>query len=200
MMHYLLMQARVAVSTLARHCLLFTQEGFALSYATDDLQEDLDDLLRYGATELFADENGPADEGQLAKDSAAGELPAATPDQCSDRQLTPAASDVKDDPMPSPIPGFLGAAPQDNPLNLTPADIIAGQREKLAGSQAKEDKSVPQVQIAGTRTEGGDGGPGMARLAAREAAAGRLGGDAGRRIVYDDAAIERLLDRCTPAA
>ena len=199
-MHYLVMQARVAVWTLARHCLLFSQEGFALSYATNDLQEDLDDLLRYGATELFAEENRPADEGQLAKDSAAGELPIATPKLCSDQQLTPAALDGKDDPMPSPIPDFLGAAPQDKPLDLTPDDIIAGQGEKVAGSQAKEDKSALQVQTAGTRTEGGDGGPGMARLAAREAAAGRLGGDAGRRIVYDDAAIERLLDRCTPSA
>lgn len=33
------------------------------------------------------------------------------------------------------------------------------------------------------------------RLSEREQAEGRMGGEAGQRIVYDDAAIERLLDR-----
>ena len=33
------------------------------------------------------------------------------------------------------------------------------------------------------------------RLSEREQAQGRMGGEAGQRIVYDDAAIERLLDR-----
>ena len=33
------------------------------------------------------------------------------------------------------------------------------------------------------------------RLSEREQAEGRTGGQAGHRIVYDDAAIERLLDR-----
>lgn len=33
------------------------------------------------------------------------------------------------------------------------------------------------------------------RLGEREQAEGRMGGEAGQRIVYDDAAIERLLDR-----
>ena len=60
-------------------------------------------------------------------------------------------------------------------------------------------------------TEGGDeaeGNAGLAskvsvdkadkliRLSEREQAEGRTGGQAGQRIVYDNAAIERLLDRC----
>ena len=36
----------------------------------------------------------------------------------------------------------------------------------------------------------------LIRLSEREQAEGRTGGQAGQRIVYDDAAIERLLDRC----
>lgn len=35
----------------------------------------------------------------------------------------------------------------------------------------------------------------LIRLSEREQAEGRTGGQAGQRIVYDDAAIERLLDR-----
>lgn len=38
----------------------------------------------------------------------------------------------------------------------------------------------------------------LIRLSEREQAEGRTGGQAGQRIVYDDAAIERLLDRCLP--
>ena len=38
----------------------------------------------------------------------------------------------------------------------------------------------------------------LIRLSEREQAEGRTGGQAGQRIVYDDAAIERLLDRCVP--
>lgn len=37
----------------------------------------------------------------------------------------------------------------------------------------------------------------LVRLSEREQAEGRTGGQAGQRIVYDDAAIDRLLDRCT---
>lgn len=36
----------------------------------------------------------------------------------------------------------------------------------------------------------------LIRLSEREQAEGRTGGQAGQRIVYDDAAIARLLDRC----
>lgn len=36
----------------------------------------------------------------------------------------------------------------------------------------------------------------LIRLSEREQAEGRTGGQAGQRIVYDNAAIERLLDRC----
>lgn len=36
----------------------------------------------------------------------------------------------------------------------------------------------------------------LIRLSEREQAEGRTGGQAGQRIVYDDAAIERLLERC----
>lgn len=36
----------------------------------------------------------------------------------------------------------------------------------------------------------------LIRLSEREQAEGRTGGQAGQRIVYDDAAIERLLNRC----
>ncbi|KAK9828698.1 hypothetical protein WJX72_001585 [[Myrmecia] bisecta] len=102
--------------------------------ASDLRQDELDDLLRYGAAELFAD-------------AASRQLLVAT---------HPSAGDA--------------------------------DKASLEGGAA--------ATAVATQGAGGDAGKPNAviRTAEREQQEGRTGGDA-RRIVYDDAAIERLLDR-----
>lgn len=68
-------------------------------------------------------------------------------------------------------------------LHLCTADLKEG------GDEAEGSAGLANKAIA-------DKADKLIRLSEREQAEGRTGGQAGQRIVYDNAAIERLLDRC----
>ena len=59
------------------------------------------------------------------------------------------------------------------------------QREAAAAAGEQEAVKAADEQVKAKRN----------KVIAMEQAAGRTGGDTGRRIIYDDAAIDRLLDR-----
>lgn len=77
--------------------------------------------------------------------------------------------------------------------DAVPAGVSASKGDKGAEGQGAEAGSAagPVNKAAAEKADK------LIRLSEREQAEGRTGGQAGQRIVYDDAAIERLLDRCT---
>ena len=75
-------------------------------------------------------------------------------------------------------------------IHAAPGVVSAGKEEN--GGQGPEAGSAagPANKTAAEKADK------LIRLSEREQAEGRTGGQAGQRIVYDDMAIERLLDRC----
>ncbi|KAL0033469.1 hypothetical protein WJX77_010766 [Trebouxia sp. C0004] len=89
----------------------------------------------------------------------------------------------------------------DDILRYGAAELFA---DAVAASQKAQPVATTEMKEGGDEVEGGAGLASKAsvdkadkliRLSEREQAEGRTGGQAGQRIVYDNAAIERLLDR-----
>ena len=80
----------------------------------------------------------------------------------------------------------------DDILRYGAAELFADAAKAQQAAAADQD-STADAAAAGKSAS--DKAEKLIRLSEREQAEGRTGGQAGRRIVYDDAAIERLLDR-----
>ena len=83
----------------------------------------------------------------------------------------------------------------DDILRYGAAELFA---DAVKAQQAAADQDNNSEAAAGAAAAGkssSDKAEKIIRLSEREQAEGRTGGQAGKGIVYDDAAIERLLDR-----
>ncbi|KAK9805875.1 hypothetical protein WJX73_000130 [Symbiochloris irregularis] len=135
-------------------------------------QDELDDLLRYGAAELFAD--AVTDDAQAA---------AVAPQGPSDK-----AARTTDDALPiTTPPDRAESAAPDAPekTEAAPVDDAA----VVASGETHQMKQL-RKQL-GTNERAGR----FKTVRQQEEEAGRLGGGGGRAIVWDNAAIGRLLDR-----
>lgn len=90
-------------------------------------------------------------------------------------------------------------------LDILSGCIVTLYKEQLLLWTCHLHLCTAEIKGAGDEAEGSAGLASKAsvdkadkliRLSEREQAEGRTGGQAGQRIVYDNAAIERLLDRC----
>ncbi|KAK9818901.1 hypothetical protein WJX74_010226 [Apatococcus lobatus] len=182
-------------------------------------QKEIDDLLRYGTEELFAE--AAADKAQCVADAA---------NNGQDQSGTPQSGAPEAAAMDAAAPAVAGtpvavsppAAAQSLAEAVAPAAaaVAPAQPEAPGAAQTPAQASAATAAVApaqpeapaaavGTGEEGvkrGRGRPSMdpagrkgkpplERTREREQKAGRTGGADGNRIVYDESAIERLLDR-----
>ena len=133
-------------------------------------QQELDDLLRYGAEELFAERAPKISGRQQATISAPktnscnafhgfGSLELSTPRQA--------------------MQAGIGIQMKHRANSTDVADGVIGEKEDATISEAPEEQQRQKRQ----------------KVTEEEQERGRLGGEKGRQIVYDDAALDKLLDR-----